>query len=216
MDPAEKKSLPDRVFAATSTDESRALYDEWASTYDTDMKIHEFTGPRLVAEAVARGLKLKNATPDKPLEGVQIVDAGCGTGTVGMELAKLGAKGVVGLDISEGMLDVARKADVYGELKIADLTKRLDAADGTYDAVTSCGTFTHGHLGPEPLREYVRIVKSGGVVVATVREGHWVDKGFDAETQTQVKEGKVEVAEKEMHQYRKDAGGGWVLVLRKL
>ena len=53
-----KQTLLDRVFAATSTEESRKLYDEWAKTYDSDMVEHDFTAPRLVAEAVSRGLKL--------------------------------------------------------------------------------------------------------------------------------------------------------------
>lgn len=44
----EKKSLLDRVFAATSTSESRALYDEWATTYNNDMTLHDFIAPRLV------------------------------------------------------------------------------------------------------------------------------------------------------------------------
>ncbi|KAH7351379.1 S-adenosyl-L-methionine-dependent methyltransferase [Pyrenochaeta sp. MPI-SDFR-AT-0127] len=215
MDSAEKKSLLDRVFAATSTLESRALYDEWASTYNSDMTSHEFIAPRLVAEAVARGLKL-NHISTQPLKGVQIVDAGCGTGLVGGELSKLGAKEITGLDISEGMLDVARKTGVYRELKIADLTTRLDVEDGTFDALTCCGLFTHGHLGPQPLEEFVRIVKAGGVVVATVKNSHWTEKGFDAEVERLAKEANVEVVEKEVHAYRKNSGGGKVLILRKI
>lgn len=211
----EPKSLLDRVFAASSTQESRALYDEWANTYDSDMTLHDFTAPKLVAEAVARGLKL-NHISDQPLAGQRIVDAGCGTGLVGIELAKLGAKDIDGLDLSEGMLDVAKKTGVYGALKITDLTKRIDAGDGAYDALTCCGTFTHGHLGPEPLQEFVRIVKTGGVVVATVLDSHWSEKGFEAEVDRLVKEGSVEVVEKDSHAYRKDAGGGRVLILRRI
>ena len=144
------------------------------------------------------------------------MDAGCGTGLVGIELAKLGAKEIVGLDISQGMLDVARKTGVYGDLKITDLTKRLDAKDGQYDALTCCGTFTHGHLGPEPLAEFVRVVKTGGVVAATVLDTHWAEKGFEDTIGRLAKDGKVEIVEKDSHQYRKDAGGGRIVVLRKL
>jgi predicted TPR repeat methyltransferase len=216
MTDTSKQTLLERVFAATSTEESRKLYDEWAKTYDSDMVEHDFTAPRLVAEAVARGLKL-NHLPNKKeaLSKTKIVDAGCGTGLVGVELAKLGAKEIDGLDISEGMIDVASKTGAYKNFKIADLTKRLPIVDGTYDAVTCCGTFTHGHLGPEPLAELVRVVKTSGVVVATVLESHWQEKGFDAEVQRLAKEGKVDVVENDIHFYRKNGIGGRVLVLRK-
>ena len=211
-----KQTLLDRVFAATSTEESRKLYDEWAKTYDSDMVEHDFTAPRLVAEATTRGLKLNHLPNRKEaLSKTDIVDAGCGTGLVGIELAKLGAKEIDGLDISEGMLEVARKTGAYKDLKIADLTTRLPIADGTYDAVTCCGTFTHGHLGPEPLAEFVRVVKTSGIVVATVLDSHWKEKGFEAEVDRLEKESKVEVVEKDVHAYRKDAGGGRVLILRK-
>jgi ubiquinone/menaquinone biosynthesis C-methylase UbiE len=212
-----KQTLLDRVFAATSTEESRKLYDEWAQTYDSDMAEHEFTAPRLVAEAVARALKL-NHLPNKAeaLSKVTIADAGCGTGLVGVELAKLGAKAIDGLDLSQGMLDVASKTGAYRNTKIVDLTTRLPIVDGTYDAVTCCGTFTHGHLGPEPLAEFLRVIKTSGVVIATVLETHWQEKGFEAEVQRLEKEGKAELVENDVHAYRKDAGGGRILVLRKV
>lgn len=161
-------------------------------------------------------MKVNHVPTDKPLADLSIADAGCGTGLVGIELAKLGAKGIVGFDISEGMLDVARKTGAYGELKIADLTQRLDAADGAYNVLTCCGTFTHGHLGPEPLAEFVRVVKTGGIVVATVLDTHWVEKGFEGEVERLANDGKVEVVEKDSHAYRKQAGGGRIVVLRKL
>lgn len=215
---AEGRPYLDRVFAASSTEESRRLYDEWAATYDSDMQKHDFIAPRLVAEGVARGLKLNHLHQDSSqiLKDLRIVDAGCGTGTVGNELAKMGVEGIDGLDISEGMLNVARKSGAYKDLKIADLTKKLELEDGEYDALVCCGTFTHGHLGPEPLAEFVRIVKSGGVVVATVLESHWVEKGFEAETERLAKSGVCDIVEKRVHQYRKDAGGGVILILRSM
>jgi SAM-dependent methyltransferase len=212
-----KQTLLDRVFAASSTEESRKLYDEWAQTYDSDMAEHVFTAPALVAEAVARGLKL-NHIPNRSeaLRNVSIVDAGCGTGLVGTELAKLGAREIDGLDISQGMLAIASHTGAYRDLQIADLTTTLPINDGAYDALTCCGTFTHGHLGPEPLAEFVRAVKTGGVVVATVLNSHWEEKGFEAEVQRLERERIVEVLEKKSHAYRKDAGGGRVLILRKM
>ncbi|KAH8725703.1 S-adenosyl-L-methionine-dependent methyltransferase [Phaeosphaeriaceae sp. PMI808] len=211
------KTLLNRVFGATSTAESRQLYDEWANTYDSDMGKEDFTAPRLVAEAAVRGLSLNHLqTQKEALNNLAIVDAGCGTGLVGIELAKFGAKDIDGLDISNGMLEVALKTGKYKDLKIADLTTRLPVGDGTYDALTCCGTFTHGHLGPEPLGEFVRVVKIGGIVVATIRGKHWEDMGFEVEVKRLKNGGKVEVVENNLHIWRTGAGDGRVLVLRKI
>jgi ubiquinone/menaquinone biosynthesis C-methylase UbiE len=133
-----------------------------------------------------------------------------------VELAKLGAKDIDGLDISEGMLDIAGKTGAYTNFRIADLTKRLPIVDGTYDVVTCCGTFTHGHLGPEPLAELVRIVKTSGIVVATVLDSHWQQTGFETEVKRLQKQGNVDVVEDNVHSYRKDAGGGRILILKKI
>jgi ubiquinone/menaquinone biosynthesis C-methylase UbiE len=211
-----KRTLLERVFAASSTEESRKLYDEWAITYDKDMTEHEFTAPRLVAEAVARGLELNHmCNPQGSLSYTTVADAGCGTGLVGVELAKLGVKDIDGLDISQGMLDIASKTGVYRNVRITDLTARLPFADGTYDIVTCCGTFTHAHLGPEPLEEFLRVIKIGGIVVATILESHWHETRFETAVERLAEEGKAKVVENEYQEYRKDAGGGRILVLRK-
>jgi hypothetical protein len=62
----------------------------------------------------------------------------------------------------------------------------------------------------------VRVVKDGGVVAASVLDSFWVEKGFENKVEQLEKEGKVEVVEKDVHNYRKDAGGGRILILRKL
>lgn len=203
-------SFLSQVFAAKSPEESRALYDQWAASYDSDMAAHDFTGPRLVAETVSKHL------PNIPPSEAKILDAGCGSGAVGIALNKLFSyQKIDGLDISQGMLDVARKAGVYDKLEIADLTKRLDSEDGSYDAVVCCGMFTHGHLGPGPLDELVRVVKQGGVISATVLDSFWDEGGFEDVVEKMGREGKVEVLGKDSVAYRKDAGGGRVLILRK-
>lgn len=204
-----------RAFAASSPSESRSLYDQWASTYDTSMSAHNFTAPQLVAAAVARGLKTNHIAPSAPLSGLKILDAGCGTGLVGIALSQLGATAIVGVDFSEGMLAVAQNTRAYNELRIADLTQRLEFGDATFDALTCCGVFTHGHLGPKPLEEFVRVVKCGGVVVATVLESFWNEQGFERVMGMLEAEAKVDVVEKKLWAYREGVEGR-VLVLRKL
>ncbi|KAL1612509.1 hypothetical protein SLS60_000736 [Paraconiothyrium brasiliense] len=205
------RSFLDRVFAAKSKDESRQLYDQWAASYDADMQTYSFTAHRIVAEMVPKYLGTAADTT--------IVDAGCGSGLVGVTLQELGFKTIDGLDLSEGMLEVAERTGAYRKLKVTDLTQKLDIEDGTYDTLTCSGTFTHGHIGPEPLPEFMRIVKSGGVLIATVLEIFWKEGNFEKVVRGLVENGTVEVLERDVHNYRKignEANGGVVLVLRKL
>ena len=206
------QSFLDRVFAAKSPDESRKLYDQWASSYDADMQKWSFTAPRIVVQLAQKYLEISPAD-------ATVVDAGCGSGLVGTELANLGFKTVDGLDLSDGMLKVARNTGAYRDLNMADLTQRLEAKDGAYDALVCSGTFTHGHLGPEPLPEFARIVKAGGILVITVLETFWKEGNFEGVVKKLEGDGIVQVLENELHNYRKfeeSESGGLILVLRRL
>lgn len=69
-----------------------------------------------------------------PLEGKAVLDVGCGTGGTTVELARRGARPVLGVDLSERMLAVARQRAVDGvSFEAADVT----TIDGRFDAVFS-------------------------------------------------------------------------------
>lgn len=184
-----------RVYASKSVDETQKAYDEWAAIFDKDMVDAEYVAPALVA---AQTVKLVSV--DEP-----ILDAGCGTGLVGVQLAKLGAKTIDGNDLSQGMLDVARKAGVYRELNLADLSRPMHVADGTYGAVACSGTLTQGHVGPAALADFLRVVKTGGVVVATVLDPIYESAGYQAEVQRLGDTGEAEILSEQAHPYRRSS-----------
>jgi predicted TPR repeat methyltransferase len=196
-------SFISRATAITADENVQQLYNDWATTYDQDMHdaSQEYVAPALAAQAVARSTGTSQSVP----AGAIILDAGCGTGLVGVRLAQLGAKVIDGIDLSQGMLDVARKTGVYRDLNTADLSKRLELDDNVYDVVTCVGTLTQGHVGPDVLQEFVRVAKRGGVIVATVRETVWSELGFDREVQRLVSGGQVELLSAGLEDYRKGA-----------
>ena len=108
----------------------------------------------------------------------RILDVGCGTGLVGERLATLGFSSIDGLDFSPQMLAAAAEKDIYHELLESDLEGTLGIADAIYDAGISCGTFTHGHVGPEALNEIFRVLRSGAVFACTIHTHLWADAGF--------------------------------------
>jgi predicted TPR repeat methyltransferase len=198
-------SLPQltRAYAASDVAETRSLYDDWATSYDKDMAktSQDYVGPVIASTYVLKCLG--SARID---ENTEILDAGCGTGLVGVHLAKVGAKKLDGIDLSPGMLDVARKAGVYRSLDTADLSKPLVHKDQSYDVVVCVGTLTQNHVGPEALVEFVRVVKQGGFVVATVLDAIWESGGYVAKVESLVKDGKVKLVSAELEDYRRGAG----------
>ena len=141
-------------------------YRDWASTYEKDtVEDMGYVAPTVVADTLA-GLVTPNAT---------ILDAGCGTGLTGAALRERGIKTIDGMDISPEMLDIARAKDAYRDLRIQDMTGKLDYETDAYDATTCVGTFTHAHVGPQGFNELVRITRAGGPIVATVHEDVWPD-----------------------------------------
>lgn len=104
-----------------------------------------------------------------------VLDARCGSGRVGAELAATGWDGtLVGANLSAGMLAVAAETAHYERLVQASLTELL-LEDGCVDAVIASGVFTHGHVGPEAFLEVLRVVRSGGRAAITCRNEVWAE-----------------------------------------
>jgi SAM-dependent methyltransferase len=157
----------DRIYRMSgSAAECRDVYRDWARRYDEDtVGDMGYVGPQVVADKLASLVR-----PD-----ASVLDAGCGTGLAGAELAERGFTAIDGMDLSPDMLAVAREKAVYRDLREEDLTRRLSYDDGAYDAVGCVGTFTHAHVGPQGFDELLRVTRAGGPVVATVHEGVWGD-----------------------------------------
>ncbi len=158
------------VYGAQSRDEVAALYDGWAAGYDADMARAGYRHPTICLALLSRHLP-KGAAP--------VLDAGAGTGLLGEWLKIAGYPIVHGLDISDGMLAVARAKGSYDGLHRAALGTRLPFAADAFAGVVSSGVFTTGHVGPEGLDDLVRICRPGGVLVLTVKTTLWAD-GFAA------------------------------------
>ncbi len=95
------------------------LFDQHAAVFD-NMLVEQlgYAVPLLVGD------KLR-AILDGRVVG-RILDLGCGTGLSGEALRPL-AREIVGVDISQGMLEIADEKDVYDELFVADVVGFLEA-----------------------------------------------------------------------------------------
>jgi predicted TPR repeat methyltransferase len=139
-------------------------YDEWAPSYDDDLTSWSYQAPSVVAETVVTR---------HPSAG-SVLDVGCGTGLVGRALRARGFAGqILGLDISQASLEIAQQRGGYDSLGQADLQQRLAFEDDSVDAVVCVGVMTYLPEVEAVWREFARVARSRGIVVATQREDLW-------------------------------------------
>lgn len=197
------------AYAATSAAEVAATYDAWAATYDAEMATLGYRHPTICLALLARHLAA----------GGPVLDAGAGTGLIGEWLRILGYAPVEGVDLSPGMLAVARRKGAYDRLAEGDLTDRLPFEDGRFAGCVCSGVFTTGHVGAEGLDELLRVLAPGGVLVLTVKDKTW-DSGFSARVDELAREGRVarldDTASYSSMPGVPDNGTSRVVVLRRL
>ena len=150
---------------AADLDELEGIYKNWATDYESDViNLAGYVGHLITSDLLLNYLRNTESI---------VLDAGCGTGLVGEILYKNNFRNIDGVDFSQEMLDIANQKKIYQSLKLVDLTKKLDYENDSFDAIICAGTFTCGHVGPEALKEMVRITKEGGFICFTVRKQEW-------------------------------------------
>ncbi len=118
----------------------------------------------------------KGIVQDYVHAGINMLDVGCGTGILALESAKKGAH-VVGIDIAEGMLSVAKKKVIDNGLAdnvtfhhagVTELDELFE--DNSFNLITA--TLVMSELYPEErgwaLREFRRMLKPTGTLVLAV------------------------------------------------
>ncbi len=120
---------------------------------------------RRLVRILNRALRLRSKRRRE--KSAAILDVGCGTGDLTIALARKGWS-VTGVDISRGMVDIARRKcaenGVKASFKIASADS-LPFADGTFAAVTvSFGIRNFDHR-PESLKEMFRVTAPSGCLM---------------------------------------------------
>ena len=174
------------VYASRDNKELKERYDEWAKDYDSELaKDFGYRAPQVAAEFFVKYVS----------KDARILDAGAGTGLMGKVLADLGYRNLVAGDMSTGMLDEARKKNVYGEFYRIVLGEPLELESASFDAVVSVGVFTVGHAPASGFDELIRVTRPGGYVVFTLRPDVHEDLGFQERQTALEREGKWRLVE---------------------
>jgi len=159
------------IYKLRTPKEILKYYKDWTDNnkYNKDMIDWNYTAPKETASVLKKHALNKN---------YKILDAGCGTGLVGIELKKLGYLNIEGVDFSQDMLDLVPQG-IYKNLQKVDLNSNLKIKDDTYDVIVCVGTFTFGHVKAHALDELIRITKNKGLICFTINEGIYKEYSFD-------------------------------------
>ncbi|MGD8839531.1 MAG: methyltransferase domain-containing protein [Gammaproteobacteria bacterium] len=206
----EKISDNDAIDAALHLDGDpervNAFYEDWARDYNRDVASAGYSGPAISARLLRQ---------HRPETGIDLLDAGCGTGLAGIELRGLGYRRIDGFDLSESMAAAARATGCYREVRgdIDLLRASQSYAGAAYDAVLSVGVFTLGHVPPEGVLELLQLTRDGGLLVLSTRSQYYEQTGFQRLIDDLQDRGRIEVRQLlENAPYNQDGDGHyWVL-----
>ena len=141
------------VYDAKRPDEVAALYDGWATTYDSQMSAAGYRHPTICLALLARHL---------PRGSAPLLDAGAGTGLIGEWLGIMGYPHVEARTFRKACSRKPNAKGAYAALHCLALGGPLPFPDGHFAGIVSAGVFTSGHVGAEGLGELVRICRPGG------------------------------------------------------
>jgi demethylmenaquinone methyltransferase/2-methoxy-6-polyprenyl-1,4-benzoquinol methylase len=153
-------SKTDTLLQTKSHDGIRAMFDDIAPRYD------------FLNRVLSLGIDVqwRNKARDMAalhLSGVaapKILDVATGTGDLAVAMSKLPNSTVIGIDLSEPMLSVARKKLPNATFQLGE-AEALAFPDGSFDLVTAGFGVRNFQNLSQGLQEFHRVLKPGGVAL---------------------------------------------------
>ncbi|MDO8478515.1 MAG: tetratricopeptide repeat protein [Candidatus Rokubacteria bacterium] len=137
-------------------------FDSFAASFEAKLAKLDYQAPALVAAALAdAGLPAART--------LDVLDAGCGTGLCGPLVAPY-ARWLVGVDLSEGMLEHAREKNVYDELVRGELIAYLQDHYDAFDLIVTADTLVYFGALKDVAAAAAGALRSGGRLIFTVEE----------------------------------------------
>jgi predicted TPR repeat methyltransferase len=136
-------------------------FDAFANNFENVLGRLKYCGPQLVRDYLAM--------LHVPAASLSVLDLGCGTGMVG-EAVKPYAHQIVGIDLSQTMLQQAAAKQVYRKLHKSDITEFLGACLEQYDLITCMDTFIYIGRLDDVLTLIHKNLKPGGMLLLSTEK----------------------------------------------
>ncbi len=165
------------AYELQNKDQTRALYDQWAGSYDEELINNGYASPQRTAHALAEVVKDKN---------LPLLDIGCGTGYSGELLHQYGFSQLFGSDFSQAMLDAAAQKELYKKLYLADLDAPFDYIHEGFPIMSAVGVFAPGHATAQALSTLLDLMPINGVFGFSINEHALQDPAYLEQINTRV------------------------------
>lgn len=157
-----KKVTPYKDSSLNKKKQVEQMFDTISTNYDGLNRVISFG---IDVKWRKRVIKMVAATNPE-----SVLDIATGTGDLAISLAKTGAKEIIGLDLSEGMLAVGRKKIEEEKLSkkiemIQGDSEALPFEDDRFDAITVAFGVRNFENLEKGLSEIFRVLKTGGIFV---------------------------------------------------
>ncbi|EDN68035.1 Methyltransferase type [Beggiatoa sp. PS] len=138
-------------------------YDSISHSYDAELEAKGYLAPQQATTII------KNYVSNT--ENI-ILEAGCGTGLLGLELNKQGFSNLTGMDISSNCLKEAESKNVYAKTVKHNLLEPFPFPDKTFDGVVCVGVFSRFDEAQikQIVAEFARVTKNEGIIIFSHRE----------------------------------------------
>ena len=137
--------------------------------FDSISERYDFLN-HLLSFGIDKGWRRKLIRAAKKEAPSRVLDIATGTGDLAIELRKSGAQEIIGLDISNGMLEVGRKKvskaglDDYVQLLYGD-SEAIPYEEGRFDLVTAAFGVRNFENLDKGLAEMARVLRPGGCMM---------------------------------------------------
>ena len=142
------------------------LADEWWDVNGKFKPLHMFNPIRIeyITENIKSHFKLKDSKSNY-LEGINILDIGCGGGLISEPMARLGAK-VTGIDASEKNINIASMHSKKSKLKINYLNTSPEnlKSQQKYDVILNLEIVEHVDNVELYIKSCGNLLKNGGIM----------------------------------------------------
>ena len=150
----------------------RQVFDNFADSFEEILHGLEYSAPQKIADIVAEKRSLISENP-------RILDIGCGTGLAAEKLDSFFAKKqIVGVDISEQMLQKSAAKKLYKKLFCDDAENFLARHKNTFNLIVAADVFTYFGTLENLLKLCADSLQKNGALVFSASSGCTDKKGW--------------------------------------